>query len=587
MRRVALIAITGGALAGCGGGGAPAAPDAGRDAAPPPTVDAPAPVADANAEPDAAPPDDVLLARTPPMGWNSWNHFHCDVSERLVRETADALVASGLADAGYRNVVIDDCWQVARDAGGTIVADRDRFPSGIAALADYVHGKGLKLGIYTDAGPQTCQNRPGSLGHERDDAATYAAWGVDYVKVDWCHNEGLDPRTQYAVVRDALAAAGRPIVFSICNWGVDSPWIWGPETGQLWRTTGDIEDSWQSMTGIAALTALHPAAARPGAWNDPDMLEVGNGGMTDDEYRVHFSLWAILAAPLMAGNDVRAMSPATLEILGNREVIAVDQDRLGLQGVLVRDSGGLQVWVKPLADPGARAVALVNRTGAAASISASWSDLGLAPGAATVRDLWAHTDRGSAVGSTAAMVPSHGVAMLRIVGAEPTPPAGTSYLSDWTWTHAVNGWAPPSATAATPRWAPATARRSRSAAPCTPRGSAPTPRRSCASTSAAAAAASPPTSASTTRPATTARWCSRSAPTARRSSPAGSSPAPPRPSRSTSTSAARAASSWRSGPPATTTTTITPTGGTRASCASDGRCRRRPDSVDSRPCGAR
>ena len=442
MRRVALIAITGGALAGCGGGGAPAAPDAGRDAAPPPTVDAPAPVADANAEPDAAPPDDVLLARTPPMGWNSWNHFHCDVSERLVRETADALVASGLADAGYRNVVIDDCWQVARDAGGTIVADRDRFPSGIAALADYVHGKGLKLGIYTDAGPQTCQNRPGSLGHERDDAATYAAWGVDYVKVDWCHNEGLDPRTQYAVVRDALAAAGRPIVFSICNWGVDSPWIWGPETGQLWRTTGDIEDSWQSMTGIAALTALHPAAARPGAWNDPDMLEVGNGGMTDDEYRVHFSLWAILAAPLMAGNDVRAMSPATLEILGNREVIAVDQDRLGLQGVLVRDSGGLQVWVKPLADPGARAVALVNRTGAAASISASWSDLGLAPGAATVRDLWAHTDRGSAVGSTAAMVPSHGVAMLRIVGAEPTPPAGTSYLSDWTWTHAVNGWGP-------------------------------------------------------------------------------------------------------------------------------------------------
>jgi len=442
MRRVALIAITGGALAGCGGGGAPAAPDAGRDAAPPPTVDAPAPVADANAEPDAAPPDDVLLARTPPMGWNSWNHFHCDVSERLVRETADALVASGLADAGYRNVVIDDCWQVARDAGGTIVADRDRFPSGIAALADYVHGKGLKLGIYTDAGPQTCQNRPGSLGHERDDAATYAAWGVDYVKVDWCHNEGLDPRTQYAVVRDALAAAGRPIVFSICNWGVDSPWIWGPETGQLWRTTGDIEDSWQSMTGIAALTALHPAAARPGAWNDPDMLEVGNGGMTDDEYRVHFSLWAILAAPLMAGNDVRAMSPATLEILGNREVIAVDQDRLGLQGVLVRDSGGLQVWVKPLADPGARAVALVNRTGAAASISASWSDLGLAPGAATVRDLWAHTDRGSAVGSTAAMVPSHGVAMLRIVGAEPTPPAGTSYLSDWTWTHVVNGWGP-------------------------------------------------------------------------------------------------------------------------------------------------
>src|SRR5256886_767238 len=236
------------------------------------------------------------LARTPPMGWNSWNHFGCNVSEQLIKETADAIVASGMRDAGYRYVVIDDCWEVARDAAGTLVADSTRFPHGIKALADYVHGKGLGFGIYTDAGTNTCQRRPGTYGHEEQDARTFAAWGVDYVKEDWCHAEGLDAPTQYATFRDALAKAGRPIVFSICEWGSNDPWDWAPQIGNLWRTTGDIRDKWTSMLSLLDLSSQHASVARPGAWNDPDMLEVGNGGMTDDEYRAHFSLWAIIAA---------------------------------------------------------------------------------------------------------------------------------------------------------------------------------------------------------------------------------------------------------------------------------------------------
>ncbi len=300
--------------------------------------------------PRAAPTLDNGLARTPPMGWNSWNHFHCDVSAQLIKETADAVVASGMRDAGYRYVVIDDCWQVARDRTGRLVADSARFPGGIKPLADYVHAKGLRFGIYTDAGRRTCQGRPGTYGSEEIDARTFAEWGVDYVKEDWCNAEGLDPPTQYATFRDALAKAGRPIVFSICEWGSNHPWEWGPRTGNLWRTTGDISDRWASMIAILDLSSQYALAARPGAWNDPDMLEVGNGGMTDDEYRAHFSLWAVMSAPLMAGNDVRAMPPATREILGNKDVIAVDQDSLGVQGMLVQEPGiDLQVWSKPLA----------------------------------------------------------------------------------------------------------------------------------------------------------------------------------------------------------------------------------------------
>ena len=353
------------------------------------------------------------LARTPPMGWNSWNHFGCDVSAQLIRETADALVASGMRDAGYQYVVIDDCWQVARDARGLLVADSARFPGGMKPLADYVHARGLKFGIYTDAGRRTCQGRPGTYGHEDADARTFAAWGVDYVKEDWCYAEGLDAPTQYAKFRDALARAGRPIVFSICEWGSFRPWDWGPATGHLWRTTGDIDDSWNSMLSNLDISGQHAAAARPGAWNDPDMLEVGNGGMTDDEYRAHFSLWAIMAAPLIAGNDVRAMSAATRDLLTNREVIAVDQDSLGAQGTLVSErSPELQVWMKPLKD-GSRAVVLFNRSSLQTVIAASWWRLRV-HGPARVRDLWAHADLGTFTDRFSATVPAHGAVMVRV-----------------------------------------------------------------------------------------------------------------------------------------------------------------------------
>ena len=356
------------------------------------------------------------LARTPPMGWNSWNKFGCNVSEQLIREQADAIVASGMRDAGYQYVVIDDCWQVARDAAGAIVADPERFPHGIKALADYVHARGLKFGIYTDAGTLTCQRRPGSFGHEAQDARTYAAWGVDYVKVDWCNTTGLDAPTQYARFRDALARAGRPIVFSICEWGVNQPWEWAPRVGNLWRTTDDVEDRWPSMLANLDQTAQHAAVAGPGGWNDPDMLEVGNGGMTDDEYRAHFSLWAILAAPLIAGNDVRTMSPATRAILTNAEVIAVDQDPLGAQGILVwAGPPELQVWAKPLAD-GSRAVALLNRSTAAAKITADFRRAGLRADSATVRDLWAHAEVGRFAREYSATVPAHAVVMVRVAG---------------------------------------------------------------------------------------------------------------------------------------------------------------------------
>jgi len=358
-------------------------------------------------------PLDNRLARTPPMGWNSWNHFGCDVSAQLIRETADAMAKSGMRDAGYQYLVIDDCWQVARDGAGRLVADSVRFPGGIKPLADYVHSRGLKFGIYTDAGRQTCQRRPGTYGSEEIDARTFAEWGVDYVKEDWCNSDGLDAPTQYAKFRDALAKVGRPIVFSICEWGSNRPWEWGPRTGNLWRTTDDIGDRWASMIALLDLNAQYALAASPGAWNDPDMLEVGNGGMTDDEYRAHFSLWAVMAAPLMAGNDVRAMPAATRDILLNREVVAVDQDSLGVQGMLVQETApDLQVWAKPLSD-GSRALVLFNRSTLQTVITASWRAIGIR-GPARVRDLWAHADVGTFPARFTATVPAHGVVMVRV-----------------------------------------------------------------------------------------------------------------------------------------------------------------------------
>ena len=363
-------------------------------------------------------PSDAL-APTPPMGWNSWNKFACNVSEQLIRETADAMVASGMQDAGYRYVVIDDCWQVARDSAGTIVADAERFPSGMKALADYVHAKGLKFGLYSDAGLKTCEGRPGSRGYEYQDARTYADWGVDYLKYDWCHHGTQNAEASYRLMRDALDASGRLITLSICEWGSNKPWLWARDIGHLWRTTGDIKDCWVCERGLSWTSILDrqvglESYAGPGGWNDPDMLEVGNGGMTLVEYRAHFSLWAILAAPLMAGNDLRSMTPEIRDILTNREVIAVDQDPLGRQGRKVRDDGDVEVWAKELAD-GSRAVALLNRGESAIAIAVAWPEIGYTEGLrASVRDLWTHRDIGQVRGSYTAEVPAHGVVLVRI-----------------------------------------------------------------------------------------------------------------------------------------------------------------------------
>jgi alpha-galactosidase len=362
------------------------------------------------------------LAKTPPMGWNSWNKFGCDVSEDLIKGAADAIVSSGMKDAGYQYVVIDDCWQVSRDENGNIVPDAKRFPSGMKALADSIHAKGLKFGIYSDAGTGTCQNRPGSRGYEFQDARQYAAWGVDYLKYDWCNAEKQNSEGSYAIMSQALKKSGRPIVFSLCEWGSTKPWLWARNVGNLWRTTGDIVDKWSGSEkwgglGVVQILDLEDGIesyAGPGHWNDPDMLEVGNGGMNNTEYRAHFSMWCLLAAPLMAGNDIRKMSPEIHDILTNKEVIAVDQDPAGIQGRRVKKNGDLEVWSKQLSD-GGRAVALLNRGAAEASISVNWTDLGYPENLpAAVRDLWLKKDLGKLTSSFSSPVPSHGVVMVRI-----------------------------------------------------------------------------------------------------------------------------------------------------------------------------
>jgi alpha-galactosidase len=359
-----------------------------------------------------AAPSPALLAPTPPMGWNSWNKFGCDVNEKLIREIADAMVSSGMQAAGYHYVNVDDCWQVSRAADGTIVADVQHFPSGMKNLADYVHSKSLKFGLYTDAGRMTCQKRPGSFEHEVQDARTYASWGVDYVKVDWCYADGLDPEVQYAKFRDAFAQSGRSIVFSICNWGVKAPWRWGPTTGNLWRTTGDITDNYDRMSVIGFTQNGLEKFAGPGHWNDPDMLEVGNGGMKPDEYRTHMALWAILAAPLLAGNDLRTMTAETKELLINSEVIAVDQDPKGIQGHRAWEEGPLEIWVKPLAD-GSQAVGLFNRGESALKMRLDSRLIDVQP-SAKLRDLLDHKDLGPIKDSYTAEVPVRGVVLLRV-----------------------------------------------------------------------------------------------------------------------------------------------------------------------------
>jgi alpha-galactosidase len=364
------------------------------------------------------------VARTPPMGWNSWNKFACkDVNETVVRAAADAMASSGMKEAGYQYIVIDDCWQVGRDAAGNILADPQKYPSGIKALADYMHSKGLKFGIYTDAGTKTCAGRPGSMGHEYQDAQQYANWGVDYVKEDWCNTlPGQSSEASYTLMRNALAATGRPIVFSLCEWGSTKPWLWAGPVGNMWRSTGDIQDCWNCKKEwggngvLQIIDQMDPlySYAGPGHWNDADMLEVGNGGMTTAEYRAHFSMWALFSAPLIAGNDMAHMTPEISEILLNKDVIAVDQDPMGIQGHRVQKDGDLEVWSKQLAD-GGRAVVLLNRGDKPATISADWREIGYpAKLPADVRDLWAHKDLARHTGNFSAEVPANASVMVRI-----------------------------------------------------------------------------------------------------------------------------------------------------------------------------
>ncbi len=355
------------------------------------------------------------VAATPPMGWNSWNHFACKVTAADVRAAADAIASNDMKAAGYTYVNIDDCWQGKRDSQGNIQPN-EHFGD-MKALADYVHSKGLKIGIYSSPGPKTCAGFEGSYQHEAQDAKQYAAWGFDYLKYDWCSAEKVYKPSQmpevYKKMHDALAATGRPIVFSLCQYGLTRVWRWGASVGgNLWRTTGDISDNYDRMSVIGFEQNGLERYAGPGHWNDPDMLEVGNGHMSHDEYLTHMSLWSLLAAPLLAGNDLSKVSPADLAILTNKEVIAVDQDSKGAQGRRVAEEGPLEVWAKPLAD-GSYAVGLFNRGESANPVSLELKDIGF-HGSAKVRDLWAHRDLGSFAGTYTATVPRHGAVLLKV-----------------------------------------------------------------------------------------------------------------------------------------------------------------------------
>ncbi|HEU4390927.1 MAG TPA: glycoside hydrolase family 27 protein [Blastocatellia bacterium] len=372
------------------------------------------------------------LAMSPPMGWNSWNKFGCDVNEKLIRETADAMVSTGMKESGYQYVVIDDCWHGKRDELGFIQPDPSRFPSGMKALADYVHSRGLKLGLYSDAGDKTCGGRPGSRGHEYQDALTYAKWGIDYLKYDWCNTDDLKAQGAYATMRDALRAAGRPIVFSLCEWGNNQPWDWAKNVGHLWRTTGDIypcfdceknHGTW-SQWGVMRILDMQKnlrVHAGPDHWNDPDMLEVGNG-MSINEDRAHFSMWCMLAAPLIAGNDLRNMSRETLGVLTNKDVIAINQDPLGIQGFKYETRGRVEIWFKPLREAN-WAVCLLNRGDSPHEIEFDWKkqpvvddlsklELNANHARYTIRDLWSQTPAGTTDSLLRASVPAHDVIML-------------------------------------------------------------------------------------------------------------------------------------------------------------------------------
>jgi len=368
------------------------------------------------------------LAQTPPMGWNSWNHFAGKVTQQDVMDAADALVKTGMRDAGYVYVNIDDTWEGERDAQG-VLHTNSKFPD-MKALGDYIHSRGLKFGIYSSPGPQTCARFAASYEHEQQDADLYASWGVDYLKYDLCSYTPImnaaqkahpeDPelfnrmmQESYVKMRKALDHTGRPIVFSLCQYGFDNVWEWGPAVGgNLWRTTGDINDTWDRMSDIGFSQAGLAKYAAPGHWNDPDMLEIGNGKMSTDEYRTHMSLWVLLAAPLIAGNDLSKMSDDAKSILMNKGAIAIDQDPLGKQGDRVYEEGPHEVWSKPLSG-GALAVGLFNRGELASPISVTLKQLGVKKAHGIV-NVWTGETVEAKDGTLTAAVPKHGVVLLRI-----------------------------------------------------------------------------------------------------------------------------------------------------------------------------
>lgn len=375
------------------------------------------------------------LAKTPPMGWNTWNTFASNIHEKLIRETADAMVANGMRDAGYVYIVLDDTWSTKqRDAAGNLVADPQKFPSGMKALGDYLHDRGFKFGIYSCAGTRTCADYPGSWGHEFQDARTFASWGVDYLKYDWCNSGNANPRDAYKRMRDALYAAGRPVVFSLCEWGGSKPWEWAGEVGHLWRTTGDIYDSYDGRKGWEMgwkriVDVMHEnaeamgKAAGPGHWNDPDMLEVGNGGLTFAESRGHFSLWCLLAAPLMAGNDVRNMTAEIRALLTDREALAINQDPKGRQAIraLSAPSKNIEIWAKEL-EGGEYAIGALNTGNAPAELTIEWERLWFLKGRYTVRDVWAKKAVGTTESPYKAVAESHDVLLFRLAPAKSDTP---------------------------------------------------------------------------------------------------------------------------------------------------------------------
>lgn len=359
------------------------------------------------------------LGRTPQMGWNSWNHYGCKVNESVIKATADAFISYNLPKYGYKYINVDDCWAQSRSENGIIQPDNTTFPD-FQGMIDYVHSLGLLFGLYSDAGSKTCAGRPGSLGYEANDAMTYAEWKVDYLKYDNCNSLGISPETRYPIMRDALNKTGRPIFYSLCEWGQDNPATWAPAVGNSWRTTVDIHDDWDTMINRADLNNAWWKYSAPFGWNDPDMLEVGNGGMSTTEYETHFSLWCLMKAPLLIGTNIVNMNYNAFRILTNSDAIAVNQDPLGIQGNKRVSDGLKEVWAGPLSSPSTSyAVILLNRWILTLDITANWADIGLDPSTtATVYDIWQHKDLGNKTGSVTARVPSRGVAFYRITPNE-------------------------------------------------------------------------------------------------------------------------------------------------------------------------